>query len=63
MPLHKFHIDDGAATQLYVSPRTAEVAVVTTRRRRALAWSGAIPHWFYFTALRVNQPLWYRAVV
>ena len=63
MPLHKFHIDDGAATQLYVSPRTAEVAVVTTRRRRALAWIGAIPHWFYFTALRVNQPLWSRAVV
>ena len=63
MPLHKFEVDDGAGTQLYVSPRNAEVAMLTTRRSRALAWLGAIPHWFYFAALRLDQPLWYRIVV
>ena len=63
LPLHRFVIDDEAGTELYVSPRTAEVVMLTTRRSRALAWIGAIPHWFYFTALRSNQPLWYDVVV
>ena len=36
---------------------------MTTRRSRALAWIGTIPHWLYFAALRANQPLWYRIVV
>ena len=63
LPLHKLVIDDDAGTELYVSPRTAEVAMLTTRRSRVLAWMGAIPHWIYFTALRTNQPLWYDVVV
>jgi hypothetical protein len=61
--LHKFAVDDGAHTEVYVSPRTAEVVQVTTRAKRALAWVGTIPHWLYFTALRTNQPLWYQLVV
>ena len=36
---------------------------MTTRRSRTLAWLGTIPHWFYFAALRNNQPLWYQIVV
>ncbi len=63
MPLHKFTVDDADGTELYVQPATGEVSVMTTRRSRALAWIGTIPHWMYFTALRVNQPLWYRSVV
>ncbi len=63
LPLHKFEVDDRAGTEVYVSPRSAEVAMLTTRRSRALAWMGAIPHWFYFAALRLDQPLWYRVVV
>ena len=63
LPLHRLVVDDEAATELYVSPRTAEVVMLTTRRSRALAWMGAIPHWIYFTALRTNQPLWYDVVV
>jgi uncharacterized iron-regulated membrane protein len=61
--LHKFRVDDTAATELYVSPRTAEVVQLTTRKQRAMAWTGTIPHWLYFTALRTNQPLWYKTVV
>ena len=61
--LQKFVVDDDAATQLYVSPSSAEVVLATTRRDRALAWIGVIPHWMYFSWLRTNQPLWYRFVV
>lgn len=63
LPLDKFEVDDEAGTTIYVSPASGEVAVVTTRTSRMLAWFGAIPHWFYFTPLRVNQPLWYWTVV
>src|SRR5262249_19294959 len=37
MPLHKLTIDDPSHTELYVSSRFAEVAVLTTRASRALA--------------------------
>jgi hypothetical protein len=63
LPLHKYRVQDEAATELYVSPRTAEVTQVTTRRSRTLAWVGTIPHWLYFSAIRLNQPLWYTVVV
>jgi hypothetical protein len=61
--LHKFRIDDGAGTEVYVSPRTADVSTVTTSANRALAWIGTIPHWMYFVSLRANQPLWYKIVI
>ena len=62
-PYFKFEVDDGAGTELYVSPQRAEVTMHTTRRTRALAWAGAIPHWFYVAALRRNGPLWTDVVV
>jgi hypothetical protein len=63
LPLYKFRVIDDAATELYVSPELAEVVLATTRATRALAWAGTIPHWFYVTPLRVNQPVWYWTVV
>jgi hypothetical protein len=63
LPLHKFAVHDGAGTEVYVSPSTGEVRLVTTTRTRALAWIATIPHWFYITPLRTNQPLWYWTVV
>lgn len=63
LPLYRYRIDDGRGTMLHVSPRTAEVTLETTTRSRALAWVGTIPHWLYFSALRTNQPLWYRTMV
>jgi hypothetical protein len=63
LPLHKFSVDDGAGTELYVQPLTGEVAMMTTRSSRGWAWVSTIPHWLYFTALRTNQPLWYRLLV
>jgi hypothetical protein len=63
LPLHKFRLDDEAGTEVYVQPQTGDVAMMTTRRSRGWAWVSTIPHWMYFTALRTNQPLWYRIVV
>jgi len=63
LPLHKFRVSDERGTELYVSPRTGEVTMVTTRNGRALAWISTIPHFFYFAALRENQPVWYQFVV
>jgi PepSY-associated transmembrane protein len=63
LPLYKLAVNDDAGTQVYVSPETAEVRLVTTQRTRALAWVATIPHWFYITPLRVNQPAWYWTVV
>jgi uncharacterized iron-regulated membrane protein len=63
LPLHKFRVDDDEATELYVQPLTGEVVTLTTRKSRGFAWISTIPHWLYFSALRDNQPLWYRTVV
>ena len=63
LPLHKFLVDDSEGTELYVSENTGEVAVVTTRANRALAWIAAIPHWLYFEALRTRQQLWRQVVL
>jgi len=63
LPLYKFVAGDGWGTEVYVSPALARVSVYTTSTSRALAWVGTIPHWLYFTSLRLNQPLWYDIVV
>ena len=63
LPLHKFSVDDGAGTELYVQPLSGEVAMMTTRSSRGWAWVSTIPHWLYFTALRTNQPFWYQLLV
>jgi hypothetical protein len=62
-PLLKFAVRDGAGTEVYVAPRAGEVRLVTTTKTRTLAWIATIPHWFYITPLRTNQPLWYWTVV
>ncbi|MFO7285390.1 MAG: PepSY domain-containing protein [Gammaproteobacteria bacterium] len=63
LPLEKFRVDDASRTEIYASPTLGEVVLATTQRDRWLAWAGAIPHWFYVTPLRVNQPAWYWTVV
>lgn len=63
LPLHKITADDGARTEVYVSERLAEVVVETTRGSRALAWISAIPHWLYFSSLRLNDALWRQVVL
>ena len=58
-PVSAWTIPSGPSA-LYVSAEAlGEVSVLTTRKSRTLAWIGTIPHWFYFAALRRNQPVWY----
>src|SRR5262245_61272938 len=63
LPAQKIYVQDSAHTLLYVSEETAEVALLTTRGSRALAWFAAIPHWMYFTPLRQNGPVWRQVVL
>lgn len=60
-PLTRYSWPDGE--QVYVSGRTGQVVQYTTRASRLGAWLGPIPHWLYFTSLRVNGRLWSRIVI
>jgi len=63
LPLHKFAIDDDLGSEVYISPVNGDAAMLTTAKTRAYAWVSTIPHFLYFTALRNNQPVWYRILV
>src|SRR5205085_11316317 len=63
LPMHKVSVDDESRTELYISEETAEVELMTTRASRALAWVAAIPHWMYFTPLRVKDQMWRQVVL
>jgi len=63
LPAHKVFVNDSAKTELYISESTAEVALLTTRATRALAYVAAIPHWMYFAPLRQNGPVWRQVVL
>jgi hypothetical protein len=63
MPIHRFTLDDEAGTHLYVSERTGDVVLRTTRRERFWAYLGPVIHWIYFTPLRRNGPLWSEVVI
>jgi hypothetical protein len=62
-PLHRIAMDDAAATEVYVSARTGEVVLATTRMQRFWNWLGAVPHWIYFTPLRADAPLWRQVIL
>ena len=65
LPMLRFDLTDADATRLYVSSAGAEIVTGTTRRGRALAWLGAIPHWIYPTLLRrhVREWSWFVIIV
>ncbi len=61
LPLQKYSFPDGQ--QVYVSEDTGEVVQYTTLSSRIYSHLGVIPHWLYYTPLRVNGQLWTRVVV
>jgi hypothetical protein len=63
LPLHRIEFGDRAGTQVYVSERGGEVILTTTRRERALAWMGAIPHFLYPRILRSRLGAWLNVVI
>ena len=46
-----------------MSAATGSVYLTTTLQGRFLAWCGAIPHWWYITALRSNNSLWHWVMI
>ena len=60
-PLWKFSWPNGE--QAYVAQSSGEVVQYTTTRSRLGAYLGPIPHWLYFTPLRVHQQAWSRTVI
>jgi hypothetical protein len=63
LPMHRIALDDAEGTIVYVSDRTGQPEVTTTRSQRRVAYAGAILHWIYFTPLRRNTALWSRAII
>lgn len=57
-PLYRVALGDDAGTELYVSSRSGEIVLDTTRQERIWNWLGAIPHWIYPTVLRKDGALW-----
>ncbi|QHO75446.1 peptidase [Bradyrhizobium sp. CCBAU 051011] len=57
-PLYLIALGDDASTKLYVSSRSGQIALDTSRTERVWNWLGSIPHWIYPTVLRKDGPLW-----
>ncbi|MBS0530147.1 MAG: PepSY domain-containing protein [Proteobacteria bacterium] len=62
-PLFLIALGDAAGTQLYVSEKSGEIVLDTTRTERVWNWLGSIPHWIYPTILRKDGPLWREVVL
>ncbi len=62
-PLHRVRLGDDADTVLYVSDRTGEPVMRTTRRTRRWGYVGAVLHWLYFRPLRSRGALWSDLVI
>lgn len=60
LPLHLVRAGNDV---LYVSDRTAEVAMATTPGSRFWGTAGAVFHWLYFTPLRTHSAFWYQLIV
>lgn len=61
-PLFRVALGDVAGTEVYVSSRTGEVVLDTTRSERGWNWAGSVLHWIYPTVLRSHWALWDRVV-
>ncbi|UFZ04851.1 PepSY domain-containing protein [Bradyrhizobium ontarionense] len=57
-PLYRIALNDGDGTELYVSSRTGEVVLDTTRFERSWNYAGSVVHWIYPTLLRKDWAAW-----
>lgn len=62
-PFLKVASEDAAGTDTYVSAKTGEIALITTRWQRGWNWVGAVVHWVYLTPLRARPEAWRQAVL
>ncbi|WP_426413054.1 PepSY domain-containing protein [Bradyrhizobium ganzhouense] len=61
-PLFRVALGDAVGTEIYVSSRTGEAVLDTTRGERGWNWVGSVLHWIYPTVLRSNWSLWDQVV-
>jgi hypothetical protein len=57
-PLYRLALDDDAKTEVYVSAKTGEVVLDTTRWERGWNFVGSVVHWIYPPQLRSQRALW-----
>jgi hypothetical protein len=57
-PLKRIAFHDQAGTEIYVSSRSGNVVLTTTRSVRLMNYVGSIPHWLYATELRHHREAW-----
>jgi hypothetical protein len=57
-PLYRLALDDNAGTEVYVSAKTGEVVLGTTRWERGWNFAGSVAHWIYPPQLRSQRALW-----
>jgi uncharacterized iron-regulated membrane protein len=62
-PLFLVSLGNVDGSELYISSRTGELALDTTRRERIWNWFGSIPHWIYPTILRQDGATWRQLVL
>lgn len=61
-PLYRMTLPDERGRQVYVSSRTGEVVLDTTRRERFWNSFGAVTHWLYWPVLRRHREAWNQVV-
>jgi len=57
-PLYRVAVNDDSATDLYVSSRTGELVLETTRDNLGWNYLGSVAHWIYFVGLRSHAAAW-----
>ena len=63
LPIHRVSVGDRDGSVLYISNRTGEPILKTTRAQRVWGYLGPVIHWVYFTPLRQNTPLWRQLII
>ncbi len=61
--MHQIDLGDADGTAVYVSDRTGEVVMKTTKRGRVWGYLGAVLHWTYFTPFRLQPGLWRWSII
>jgi len=63
LPLHRIGLGDQEDTRVYVSDRSGEVVMRTTRSGRNWGYAGAVLYWLYFTPFRTHATLWAQTII
>lgn len=63
LPMHRIALNDADDTHVYVSERTGEPILKTTRAQRWWGYAGPVVHWLYFTPLRQHTAVWRQLVI